>query len=1021
MKYLRSELMYFDPNIEDQKLLHIGRLPARATIVPAQKRDIYYRNKEESSFVRSLNGDYRFLYLPEDSEKYFYVTELDDSAWNIIDVPSMWQFRGYGRPEYPNVKYPFPFLPPYIKKENPVGYYRKRFDIKDTAKKTILHFGGVDNAFYVYLNGKFVGFSKGSRIPSEFDVSALVKKGENLLAVKVFTYSDASYLENQDMLLASGIFRDVYLIESTDDTLWDYRIKTTYDTISIEADLECNSDFDVRFTLDGESVTYRSNKNLNHTFKLIESRLWSAEEPNLYDLYIELIKDGKVFEVHSKRVGIMHTRVLGNKLLVNEKPIYVKGINRHENNAKNGRAITVSQIENELKMIKANNLNAIRMAHYTNNPATYEIATELGLYVMDEADLETHGAYVANGDQGYLSKSDEWYDAYFDRVSRMLEINKNETCIFLRSTGNECGRGKNIDRLLEYMREFDPTRECVSAQDPGENMPFRFVGYYPMSDAEEMTDDGFPVIAIEYAHAMGNSPGGLEDYWDYNYTHEKMAGGFVWEFKSHGFYAEDENGTPYYKYGGDFDDDYHWHNFSLDGFCMSDGTPKTAWYELGQVLFAAYATFDGKNVTIKNTNDFLSLSYLTASYDITEDGVIVKKGSFDIPHVAPHESFVAEGIDLSLANTVSGARYNLNVHFYKDGVKVHTKQFSLGKLSVSKPFKPTPFEYETSVENYVLTVKGSDFKAKFKKGILSYLEKDEKILLDAPIKLNFFRAHTDNDGIVGFDPKHVAEWKRRLLDKFAFNLYDISVDEGAERVIINVSGAASANSLYAGFGCAIRYEIYEHGNILVSINGTPYGTLPATLPRIGVALELDKSFADCEWIGRGPRENYPDEKAFATVGRYKANVSEMNVLYDYPQETGNRENTFLASFTSSSKGRLSVIGSDEFSFSYHDFTLSDLDNARHKNELKKSESANYLYVDYRVRGLGSRACGPDPEEPYELRPHTFELSFVLSGESAERALELSRFDFGKKTKALSGTYVPEKIVKIRQIADCSVD
>ena len=520
---------------------------------------------------------------------------------------------------------------------------------------------------------------------------------------------------------------------------------------------------------------------------------------------------------------------------------------------------------------------------------------------------------------------------------------------------------------------------------------------------------------------MGNSPGGLEDYWDYNYTHEKMAGGFVWEFRSHGFYAEDENGTPYYKYGGDFNDDYHWHNFTLDGFCMSDGTPKPTWYELGHVLFSAYTTFDGEKVTIKNTNDFLTLSDLSASYDISEDTTVVKEGIIKIPVVAPHESFVANDVDLSLANVVDGARYTLNVHFYKDGIKVHTKQFDLGVLSPAKSYLPKPFVYKTSVENYILKVCGEDFKLEFTKGMLSHFESNGKTLLDSPIKLNFWRAHTDNDGIALLFPRHMAEWKKRLLDRVYFNLYDIAVEEGNDRVIVKVSGAACANSLYAGFECKIIYEIYEHGNVLISINGTPYGTLPETLPRIGFALQLDKSFAKCDWYGRGPRENYPDSKAAAHVGHYSLDVTQMNVIYDYPQETGNRENTYLASFTDNDGKCLSVIGSDEFSFSYHDFTLESLNNAVHKNELVKSDDYNYLYVDYKVRGLGSRACGPEPEAEYELHPHSFEFSFMLSGEPPVNALELSRAEMSRRTKALSDTYVPEKIVKIRQIADCDVD
>ena len=620
MSFAKNQLMNFDPNIEDQNVLHINRLPARATVVPAQRTGIYYKNKEESTFLRSLNGDYRFLYLLEDTEPLFYANDVEDSAWDVIDVPSMWQYRGYGKPEYPNIRYPIPALPPYVKKQNPVGYYRKRFVIEEPSEKTILHFGGVDNAFYVYLNGTMVGFSKGSRLPAEFDVTGSIKKGENLLAIKVFTYSDATYLENQDMLLANGIFRDVYLIESRADTLWDYRVRTTYSSISIEATLEGCGNYDVRISLDGQSVTYKASKYITHTFELDEPRLWSAETPQLYDLTIELLRDGEAFETHSKRVGIMHSRIEGNKFLVNEHPIYIKGINRHENNAKNGRTISVEEIEADLKLIKKNNLNAIRLAHYTNHPATYEIAAELGLYLMDEADLETHGAYIINGDQGYLSKTPEWLPAYKDRIIRMLETNKNEVAIFIWSTGNEAGTGENLDRCIDIIREFDPNHECIITQDTGVYTHFRKIAYYPMSRVNDYTDEGYPVLAIEYAHAMGNSPGTLEDYWDYNYTHEKMVGGFAWEFRNHGFYSEDEDGNAFYKYGGDFDDRYHWANFTMDGFCMSDGTPKPTWYELGAVSFAAYTTFDGHLLHVKNTNDFLTLSYLTAKYDITAEG-----------------------------------------------------------------------------------------------------------------------------------------------------------------------------------------------------------------------------------------------------------------------------------------------------------------------------------------------------------------------------------------------------------------
>lgn len=1020
MIFTKEMLVNHDKNIEDQNILHINRLLPRATIIPAQRSGIYYRNKEESSFIRSLCGDYKFLYLPEDIKKDFYLEEIDDSDWDIIDVPSMWQYRGYGTPEYPNIRYSIPFLPPYVKKQNPVGHYRKKFSVKAPAEKTILHFGGVDNAFYVYLNGQLVGFSKGSRLQSEFDVTNLIRKGENLIAVKVFTYSDASYLEDQDMLLASGIFRDLYLIETRKNTLWDYRVRTTKSSISISLKLEIESCYQVRLTLDGDSVTLDAKNDLEYTFNLENPRLWSAEIPNLYDLKIELISDGKAFETHSKRVGIMHTRVEGNKFLVNDTPIYIKGVNRHENNAKNGRAITVAEIEADLRMIKANNLNAIRMAHYTNNPATYEIATELGLYVMDESDIETHGASVANGDQGYISKSPEWLPAYLDRTRRMLEANKNETCIFLRSAGNECGQGPNIEECLRMMLDFDPNHECMCVQYSNFHNPFRYIAYYPASQPEGFSDEGGPVLAIEYAHAMGNSPGTLEDYWDYIYTHEKMVGGFVWEFRSHGFYAEDENGTPFYKYGGDFADLYHWSNFTMDGFCTSDGTPKPTWKVLGAVSFPAYLSFDGTRVTIKNTFDFKDLSEFEVSYDIIEDGMSIRHGNIKIPTLAPHESTVLEGIDLSTDCFIAGARYFLNINFLKDSIPVFTKQFALENSVKAPAFTPPTFTGDVSVENYIISVKGKDFNAQFTRGMLSRLEKNGKVLLDRPIKLNFWRAHTDNDGLHGLNLRHHQLWKNVMYDSIYLNLYDIDVEQKEDRAIIHTVGRITADSLYAGFSCKIDYEIFEGGNILVDIKGEPYGDLPRTMPRIGVMIELDKSFDNCSWIGRGPDESYPDSTLACPVGSYSKNISDMNFMYDMPQETGNREQTFLATVRGSDNRALSIVGSDKFSFSFHDFELQNLTYAVHKNELFRTTDVNYLYIDYKVRGLGSNSCGPEPEEKYELHPHSFEFAFMIAPTDKDSALELSRYDFGKKSRALSEAYKPQPIVKIREIADCDI-
>ena len=1010
----KSLLINYDPNIENQNILHIGRLPARATIVPANKRGVYYQNKFESECITSLNGDYKFKYVPEDTENNFYRTDVSDSDWDVIDVPSMWQYRGYGKPEYPNIRYSIPFLPPYVKKQNPVGLYRRTFFVSSPAERTILHFAGVDNAFYVYLNGEMIGFSKGSRLPSEFDVTKHIKAGENLLAVKVFTYSDATYLENQDMLLASGIFRDVFLLETSKNSLWDYRVTTTYTSVTVEAKLCVDTPYRVRFTLCGKTAEYEAGETVKHTFTLDHPKLWSAETPNLYDLFIELVCDDEIFEVHSKRVGIMHTRVSGNKFLVNEHPIYIKGVNRHENDPWNGRTLTVEQIRRDLEMIKENNLNAIRLSHYPNDPSTYEIAAELGLYLMDEADLETHGAHIANGDQGYLSKSPEWFSAYKDRIVRMLERDKNEVAVFIWSTGNEAGTGENLNKCIDIIRDFDAARECIIVQDPGIYTHFRIIAYYPMSYTEKYTDEGYPVLAVEYAHAMGNSPGTLADYWDYNYTHEKMCGGFVWEFRSHGFGAKDTDGNVYMKYGGDFDDDYHWCHFNMDGYCLSDGRPKPAWNELGCVSFAAYTTFKDGVITVKNTNDFLDLSYLEARYEIECDGTNVKCAPMPIPSVKPHDSFTFVP-DITVDEKICGARYYLNVLYFKNGVQVHKKQFKLGILSDAPTHIADTKKADISANNYILSISYGDFSCEFTKGMLSSVKKNGKVLLDTPMRLNIHRAYTDNDGILGLFPRCIGEWQKSLLHKYYFNLFDIDVKEADDRVYVTVSGSYTANSVYAGFHVKLVYEVISDGTVLVTINGEPFGELPAVLPRLGVIFEVDSVFDCVKWLGRGPYENYTDSIANAPIGIYEKFVNELNTDYDYPQETGNHEDTYVLTL----KSGLSVIGSDTFAWSYHDFTLDNLTNAKHKNELKKSKR-NYLYVDYKMRGLGSRSCGPEPEEQYEFRPHKFTFTFALATCDFDDAMLLSRMDHGKKTAALSGTYKYEKPEKITQIADCDL-
>ena len=961
-----------------------NRLPARTLLIPAQKKGVTHKNFAESDRVTLLNGTWKFSYRGEDTDEAFFAPEFDDAAWDDLPVPSMWQFRGYGTCFYPNVRYCFPYDPPYIHCPNPVGLYRRVFRTARPEGRAILRFGGVDNAYFVWLNGAYVGFSKGSRIAAEFDVTDRLRDGENLLAVKVYTYSDASYLENQDMLMASGIFRDVTLIRTGRNALWDYTLLTGEDGFRVK--YACDADGKpavLRFSLtdaEGAEVS-RAERALTaegEVFLPLENAVtWNAERPYLYTFTAEIAEDGAVTEVHTRRAGIAKSEIRGHFLLMNGKPITLKGVNRHENNAKSGRAVTAEQIERELRDIKACGLNAIRCSHYTNQPVFYELASELGIYVMDEADAETHGA-EASGDQGALNKDPEWFDAFFDRVSRMYALDKNETCVNIWSTGNECGSGTNHTKCVEWLMKQD-VRKPVNTASPmpeGVKEVFAYTGYMPMSTLRNYPRDAaHPLLMVEYGHAMGNSPGGLEDIWNWVYENEQCCGGYVWEFKSHGFYTEGKGGKPRYLYGGDFPDAYHWSNFSLDGFHTSDGTPKPAWDELREVSAPVYVRWTEDGAEVKNTYDFTSLDGFVLRWSVRADGVTVKSGEYALDGIGPRErrSFplpVSDGETEGLTGIVTA-----DCEFYKDGVKIAHKQRILRDRPAAAP-EPVPFAHAVKPLEYGAEIEGEDFFVRIRDGLLSRLERDGRVILEKPVRLNCWRAPTDNDGIIGFAPRLAGDWKDRLIDTMVFGCHEVKIEDGEDAVLVKAAGKFLPWCHDWGFDAALTYRITAGGEVGVSVKLVPYGHgQPEVLPRVGMVLTLPGDFSRCGWLGRGPGDSYPDRKAGAPVGLWESDAERMNFLYDVPQETGNHED--CRRVTVSGDGRaLTVTG--KFSFSLHDFTLGDLTKARHRDELEKSRE-RFLYIDHRHRGLGSNSCGPQPEAEYELPMGSFEWEFTIGG------------------------------------------
>ncbi len=961
--------------IANNHLFGENRLPARTLLLPAHRRGVTYRNFTESDRIQLLNGMWRFSYRTEDTAEAFFLPAQDDSGWDELPVPSMWQFHGYGSCLYPNVRYCFPYDPPYIHRDNPVGLYRLRFHADARRDgRAVLRFLGVDSAYFVWLNGEYVGFSKGSRIAAEFDVTALLREGENLLAVKVYTYNDGSYLENQDMLMASGIFRDVMLVYTGENALWDYTLLP--DTTGFAVKYSCTAGKKpavLHFALcdaQGRQVSAAETplRETGEVFLPLENAVtWNAEYPFLYTLYMEVTEDGRVVETHTKKVGIAHSCIDGCHLKMNGTPIVLKGVNRHDNNPRTGRAITAEQIERELREIKENGLNAIRCSHYTNHPLFYELASELGIYVMDEGDCESHGAETT-GDRGALNKDPDWYDAFFDRFSRMYYLNKNETCINIWSLGNENGSGPNDERCAAWLAKQDVKKPIRADGDPVVG-GFRQIGYMPMKKLLEAPADR-PVLHTEYAHAMGNSPGGLEDIWNWVYEHEYACGGYVWEYKSHGFYTEGKDGRPRYLYGGDFPDHHHWSNFSLDGFHTSDGTPKPAWNELREVLAPVHVRWKETGVSVKNTWDFKTLDGVILRWSVRADGVAVRSGELALDGIAAHERrFFALPFDTDGLTGLITA----DCEFFADGKKIAHKQKVLAEFSAEKQ-TPAAYAHTVAVFDTDVTVSGDDFTLELKEGVPARLIRDGRLLLDAPMHLNCWRAPTDNDGIIGFSPRLAGDWADKLVHTMRFGCRRVTVEDAPGCVTVTAVGRFLPESHNWGFDTTLVCRILAGGETELLFDLKPYGTIgPDVLPRVGVYFTLAEGYTHCDWLGRGPGDSYADRRACAPIGLYSADVTEMNFAYDVPQETGNHEDCRRLTV---SGGELALRFEGAFSFSFHDFTLEDLTKARHSDELEKS-TEKYLYLDHRHRGLGSNSCGPQPEAEYELPNGAFAWSFRM--------------------------------------------
>jgi len=961
---------------ENPGLLGRGVQPPHATLTPYPD--------EESALVgapghspcwRSLNGEWRFCYLPrpEVVPADFPAEACADDGWGTITVPSCWQMMGHGRPNYTNVAYPYPVDPPHVPDENPVGLYRTSFAVPEawSGRRAFLNFDGVCSAFYVWVNGECVGFSKCSHMPAEFDITDQIRAGENLLAVQVFQWSDGSYLEDQDMWRLNGIFREVSLFSTPPVHVRDVAVRTTLDAGYLDAVLDvtvkvsnCSgeraTDHSVGMRLcDGEGQTVAEGRAevpatageqevvVAHQMTVTAPKKWSAEEPNLYMLLVSLLgPNGAVLEVQRVAVGFRQIERRGVQVLLNGVPLEIRGVNRHDTHPDLGYAVSLESMIQDITLMKQHNINAVRTSHYPNDPQWLDLCDRYGLYVIDEADLETHG--FGYEDPNIPARRPEWRDAFVDRARRMVERDKNHPSIIIWSLGNESGYGPNHDAMAEWIRGADPTR-LIHYEGAHDSPMVDIVStMYPtverLIEEGKRTDDDRPFFMCEYAHAMGNGPGNLKEYWEAIRAHPRLLGGCIWEWVDHGIRQRTESGEEWFAYGGDFGDEPNDGNFCIDGLNFPDRIPHTGLIEYKKVIepvqVEAVDLRAGK-VRVMNRYQFSSLGHLHGHWSVARDGEVIEEG--DLPRL---DTAAGKSEEVTLephppsplpvhgegAMAAAGAECWLNISFAlakdtiwaKRGHEVAWAQFELQRQGIgaggrglgnglSAPVVVSSVSPVRVVESDpVFTVSGEDFEVTFDRllGVMSSWKWRGIELLTFGPRLNVWRAPTDND-------VHIArEWRRAGLDRLQHRVSRFDIREphppcplpvngegealrsakAAPFVQVEIESVLAPYSLAPAFSCTYRYTIYGTGDIVIDTTVTPRRELPP-LPRIGLQMRLPGTFDRFSWYGRGPHESYADRKESARVGVYRGTVQDQYVPYIFPQENGNKSDVRWAAVT----------------------------------------------------------------------------------------------------------------------------
>ncbi|RLF09598.1 MAG: beta-galactosidase subunit alpha, partial [Thermoprotei archaeon] len=1001
---------------ENPLIVSVNKEPPHTTFIPHPTRESALKSEfYESPWKLSLNGDWKFRLVenPNQAPEGFYRLDFDDSSWDTILVPSNWQMLGYDKPIYLNFRYPFPVNPPYVPQDNnPTGLYRRWFKLDAgelEGKQVFIVFEGVDSAFYLWINGRFVGYSQDSRLPAEFNVTPYIREGDNLVAVMVLRWSDGSYLEDQDMWRLSGIFRDVYLYLASEIHVRDFFVKTLLDREYRDADLEVlvkvrNYSSEVKRRLSVELELFDADERpvftqpprkvvgelkpgeevyLTFRERVAEPRKWSAEDPYLYKLLITLKDEGgRVLEVASTYVGFRQVEVKDGQILINGVPVLLKGVNRHEHDGVRGHAVTIESMVEDIMLMKRLNFNAVRTSHYPDHPYWYYLCDKYGIYVIDEANVECHGlANIWRAGELVVNEpanNPEWLNAFMERCVRMVERDKNHPCVIMWSLGNESGYGFNHEAMAAWIHGYDPTR---LVHYEGASHVMRTRGYVPRSVdvisvmyptieflVKLATDPGDdrPVIMCEYAHSMGNSTGNLKEYWDAIRSHKRLCGGFIWEWVDQGLLKE-ENGVRYWAYGGDFGDEPNDGNFCINGIVWPDRTPQPAVWECKKVqqpVEAEPVDLERGEVRVLNRYDFTRLDEAVEIWwEVWADGKVLQQGRVPTPPVEPHSSAIVK-IPYEKPEPRPGTEYWLVLRYKlaKDtpwaerGYEVGWSQFKLPirvpepeplRIGEMAPLKLEEGEGEVRIEGDRFTVVIDTASAS-----MTYIY-DGRILVKSLNPLEVWRAPTDNDAA-----RMAYEWRKFGLDRVEHRVEWVRASQPSPQVAqVELQLRTSAPGVDAGFTSRYRILIYGNGDIHISSRIDPDEVLPP-LPRIGLTLQVPGSYSSITWYGRGPHENYQDRKEGAMVNVYSSTVKEQYVPYIMPQENGNKTDVRWVALRDEEGWGLMAVAMPLMEVSAHYFTVHDLTKAKHTHELEEREDI-YLHLDYRQRGLGGASCGPD--------------------------------------------------------------